>query len=122
MEHFLTDKKPIAYVEANTILFDRMIIKTGSIDDIYFEVSWKYPDPNNANFIVNASNQFHPQSYISPYSMPSKTHFEFRKYDPLPLMRFVNNKRDALITAKSRTNSPFDITLFVINNPVFSRT
>ena len=118
IHHKLTNEKPIFCFGGTSLLFDKLVIRTGNIDSIEFQLSWKSKNPLNPFNPPNILNSatFNPFGFINPQLSDSTT-FDFRKDHTLPYYNFEQCVGDIELTAFSSDNKPFDLDIhLVVNN------
>ncbi len=109
-----TTEKPLVLIRGLRLQFLKMHIATGKIDDVYFRFLWKEKDDKNDGDPISHYKDIGLNSYVHPYQAKSETDFEFRDYDPRPMVRFEENLGGVSIAAISKSNTPFDVTAHVV--------
>ncbi len=117
-DKILTDKSPSVLIGANTILFDKLILRTGDFAELEIIIRWKAKDPQqpNSNTMSSFSVPFRPVGYEDTNTVPSIVH-QFRKDFSVPLFPIGENTGVELI-AFSDSGKPFDFTLFLEIDPL----
>jgi hypothetical protein len=106
----LTKDDPSILLGCDSLIFEKLIIRKGDIENLEFELSWKELDLKNLENPnpVSRSVSFIPASWVNPLQPESKTNFPFSKV-PSPMYILDNNLMGVRLTAFSRNGEAFDL-------------